>query len=421
MKKGEDFPKLTEEYSDDGGTKKTGGDLYYITGGKVIPEFEDAAYSLKEGDYTTTPVRTAYGLHIIKVTAKSKRVEKIKVSHILIQDTRDSAGVITDSIGTLEKAKLVLNRVKKGEEFEKVAQEVSQDPGSATRGGDLGYVERRRFVLPFDSVAFTLKLNEVSGLVRTQYGWHIIKVTAIDEMPSLEKTFEAIKTEYKRSEMFRKNFMDFMNQYRKKYDFELNSNAVQLFYSKLDSSKSFVSFNWDSIFSSADTSLLAAKFKGGEIKIADIIKYIKSGNNSSGGNGANYKNVIMLFEDASNQIIENYAAIKENLDKSDEFTEQYKEFEIGLLKHKADQIEISSKLKITEQEISNYYTENKSKFTYKDGDTLKYRAVDEVRTEITSELQNVKQKDLEKIYVDALRVKYPVEIFDSVLEKAFKD
>ena len=74
-----------------------------------------------------------FGLHIIKLTDKKKRNEGIRASHILIQDKKDSLGNVIDSMGTYNKAKEILARIKSGEDFAKVAQEVSQDPGSATK------------------------------------------------------------------------------------------------------------------------------------------------------------------------------------------------------------------------------------------------------------------------------------------------
>jgi peptidyl-prolyl cis-trans isomerase D len=70
-------------------------------------------------------------------------------------------------------------RIKKGEDFAKLAKEYSQDPGSAIKGGDLGFFSRGMMVKPFEDAAFKLKVGEVSKPVRTQYGYHLIKLEAI--------------------------------------------------------------------------------------------------------------------------------------------------------------------------------------------------------------------------------------------------
>jgi len=170
------------------------------------PEFEEIVYKLKKGEVTKTPVRTSFGLHIVKLTDKQPkltdkqpRYEQIKASHILIQDKRDSLGQISDSLVTLQTAQDVLSKLKSGTPFEELAAQFSDDPGSKTRGGDLGFFERRRMVQPFDSAVFSLKVGEVTDLVRTQFGWHIIKLTEVKEVEDFELQKEKLKTDFKRA------------------------------------------------------------------------------------------------------------------------------------------------------------------------------------------------------------------------------
>lgn len=73
----------------------------------------------------------------------------------------------------------IAERIKKGEAFDKLAKKYSQDPGSAIKGGDLGFFSRGMMVKPFEDAAFKLKVGEVSKPVRTQYGYHLIKLEAI--------------------------------------------------------------------------------------------------------------------------------------------------------------------------------------------------------------------------------------------------
>ncbi len=84
-KAGEDFAKLATEYSGDPGSAAKGGDLGYFGKGKMVPEFEKAAFDAKVGDIVG-PVKSVYGYHIIKIT--DKKGDEVKASHILIK-TRD--------------------------------------------------------------------------------------------------------------------------------------------------------------------------------------------------------------------------------------------------------------------------------------------------------------------------------------------
>lgn len=135
--------------------------LAVATGGTVQP--------------TEQELRVAYG--------NGQRFEEIKVRHILIQVQTDEAAARRD-------AQAALDRVREGEDFAAVARDVSQD-SSAQAGGDLGYITREvNFDETFLNAAFALREGRVSDLVRTQFGFHIIKV---DDRRA--KTFEQARAE----------------------------------------------------------------------------------------------------------------------------------------------------------------------------------------------------------------------------------
>ena len=91
-----------------------------------------------------------------------KPEEEVRARHILVEKE--------------DEAKAALARVRQGEDFAKVAAELSRDPGSGKEGGDLGYFTQDRMVPQFGAVAFQLKAGDVSEPVQTQFGWHVIKV-----------------------------------------------------------------------------------------------------------------------------------------------------------------------------------------------------------------------------------------------------
>lgn len=85
LKAGEDFSALAKEYSEDTGSKENGGDLGYFNTGDMVSEFEDAAYSLKVNEYTTTPVKTTYGYHIIMKTGEKEKPSYKKSKDTIIE------------------------------------------------------------------------------------------------------------------------------------------------------------------------------------------------------------------------------------------------------------------------------------------------------------------------------------------------
>ncbi len=103
----------------------------------------------------------------------------MKASHILfLVKKEDSEDVVKAKLAAAKKA---ATRAKK-EDFTKLAKELSEEPGAKESGGDLGYFSKDRMVPEFADVAFNQKMNTVSEPVRTQFGWHVIKVT--DKKPA---------------------------------------------------------------------------------------------------------------------------------------------------------------------------------------------------------------------------------------------
>ena len=86
---------------------------------------------------------------------------KIKCSHILVKKQSEAIAI--------------LDRIRQGEKFGKLAKELSIDSGSAKRDGNLGYFGRGKMVKEFETVAFSLEVGKISEPVKTQYGYHIIK------------------------------------------------------------------------------------------------------------------------------------------------------------------------------------------------------------------------------------------------------
>jgi peptidyl-prolyl cis-trans isomerase C len=121
--------------------------------------------------------------------AEFEQGETVKASHILFAVKPDASE--EESKKQLEAAKKAITRAKK-EDFAKLAKELSQDPGSAEQGGDLGFFEKDRMVPEFADAAFKQKVDTVSTEpVKTQFGYHVIKVT--DKKPPQTESFESVK------------------------------------------------------------------------------------------------------------------------------------------------------------------------------------------------------------------------------------
>ncbi|WP_224982566.1 peptidylprolyl isomerase [Geomonas agri] len=117
-----------------------------------------------------------------------KQPEAVRASHILV--SADGKATPEERKRAKEKAEALLKRVKAGEDFAAVAKAESSCP-SASQGGDLGAFGRGEMVPAFDKAAFALKVGEVSGVVESEFGYHIIKVT--DKQEAGAEKFENVK------------------------------------------------------------------------------------------------------------------------------------------------------------------------------------------------------------------------------------
>jgi parvulin-like peptidyl-prolyl isomerase len=115
------------------------------------------------------------------LTTNLKGQEEVKTSHILVD--------------TEEKAKEIKKKLNKGTNFADLVKEFSKDEGSKANGGEIGYVLKGQLVPEYEEKAFSLKKNEVSDPVKTQFGWHIIKM--LDkrgvQIPTKEQAEQSIK------------------------------------------------------------------------------------------------------------------------------------------------------------------------------------------------------------------------------------
>jgi len=114
--------------------------------------------------------------------------EKRRGRHILFNVNNDS-----EDAAARKKADEAMARAKQGEDFPKLAQELSQDAGSAPQGGDLGWAERSFFVGPFADALFSMNEGEIRGPVRTQFGYHVLRLD--DIQPGRQKSFDEARAE----------------------------------------------------------------------------------------------------------------------------------------------------------------------------------------------------------------------------------
>ncbi|MEE9225101.1 MAG: peptidylprolyl isomerase [Bacteroidota bacterium] len=162
---GADFVDLLETYSEIPFTDA------FFKHGELSFAKETLVFDAKVGEIVD-PVADFDGYHLMKVLADRRgKDEFIRGSHILLRFERAA-----DSLKTWELAKELKKFLAAGEEFSTLAIVHSKDPGSAARGGDLGWFGKGRMVKEFEEAAFKARVGQVVGPVKTQFGLHLIKV-----------------------------------------------------------------------------------------------------------------------------------------------------------------------------------------------------------------------------------------------------
>ncbi|MEM1054107.1 MAG: peptidylprolyl isomerase [Bacteroidota bacterium] len=166
------------------------GDLGYLTAGRTVLDFENGMYSTPVGE-VSEPVRSPYGYHLIYVRDRRATPTPVAASHIL---RRWSGTTAEDSAAVRARVQTLRDSILAGADFAEVARKFSEDPGSGANGGDLGTFGPGRMVPPFENAAFALEnVGDISPLVETQFGVHIIQLTGREAARSYEERYEELK------------------------------------------------------------------------------------------------------------------------------------------------------------------------------------------------------------------------------------
>ena len=354
IKNGASFEEMAAKYSEDKYTGPKGGDIFYVTAGLLPPTFEDAMYSLQPGEIYPEPVKTNYGYHLIKLTERKERTPKIKASHILISYHNDKNEIDSAAAKTL--ADSILTALHNGASFEELAEKYSDDPGSKSKGGDLGFFERRQMVQPFDEAAFNLKVGEISGLVQTNYGYHIIKVTDRAPYPDFDSDKESLTTMYKK-QRYDADYNKYLDSLKNKYNYVLNDEVVGLIVGLSDSSKFGAAYpNPDAIagkvvFSCGGTDVTAQEFLDEANQSSDFI-----------GKPLYQKSEVMKAVDKQSEDKLMLLAA-EDLDKTDlQFAGLMNEYKNGVYIFKLQEDEVWNKMKIDSAAVYNYWQQHEQDY-----------------------------------------------------------
>ncbi|MBI32677.1 MAG: molecular chaperone SurA [Gammaproteobacteria bacterium] len=169
---GESFESVARNFSE-GQQSSNGGRLGWMKGSDLPEIFLLAIRSGKIGELSQ-PFQSSSGFHLLKINGVKGNdpviEEQINVRHILIKTNE-----ILDDAAAEEKLKTIRTQIIDEGDFGAVASAVSEDPGSAQDGGDMGWAPKGLFVPEFEEIAYSLGMNQISAPFKSRYGWHIIQ------------------------------------------------------------------------------------------------------------------------------------------------------------------------------------------------------------------------------------------------------
>jgi peptidyl-prolyl cis-trans isomerase SurA len=349
------------DYSDDPSVIFNRGDLYYFTAGAMVPEFEDACYSMKPGERTQEPVRSKFGYHVIEVLERRPRVEMIRISHIGRKIERNATP--EDTLRLYNEMKAVLDSLRNGFDFGELSKRHSDDKFSVQRNGDAGYYSRGQAYREIDQFMFNAKVGDISDIIRTRWGYHIVKVTEIvpvkpfDEIvDDLNKLYQSYRLEY--------DFKRYVERLKREYNFKLNEQTFELFLSKADTSKTTSHENWDSVYTSDDRRKVLFEFADVKITLDSAIKIIKRSAELSGKkfDRASMRSVLDRMVEMK---LTEYRA--KNIEKIyPEFKNELKEFVDGVLLYYVEQKMVWDRIDLNEEKLKSYYEKNKENYRFPD-------------------------------------------------------
>ncbi|MDA3854279.1 MAG: peptidylprolyl isomerase [Bacteroidales bacterium] len=149
--KGDSFESVARAYSEDASAATNGGLLGYFTGFQMVLPFEEAAFNTPVGEISM-PARSRFGYHVIKVHNRRASKGEVNVSHILILSNDKMSD--DEKAEKEKKAFSIYAQIQEGKDFAKLAKEHSDDHGSSTKGGNIGFIRTGQTIPHFEKVAF---------------------------------------------------------------------------------------------------------------------------------------------------------------------------------------------------------------------------------------------------------------------------
>jgi len=359
--KGEDFGKVAAEVAKETNIPQTEkpGYLGWFTGLMLTPSFEDVAYNTPVGKIGPL-ARTNFGYHIIKINAKKDNPGSINVAHILIPCPPNADSTQVSEART--KINDIYAQLKSGGDFAALAKEFSKDPGTASKGGDLGwldFVASTKLVKEFKDAAWSLTgIGEITAPFQTQFGYHIVKLLGKKPLEPLDEKRKDIINTYTSGGYFIPLHQNGIDKMKKEFGFRKNDAVYQTLFSKANTV-----YPTDSIFYTSFQNEVTPLFTVGDTKytVNQFITYLKKNNRSA----------FTMSNDLLNDCLQTfeYSALYEVKDKSLEskypdFKNLIQEYRDGILMFNIMNREVWEKASNDTEGLAAFFEKNKQRYAW---------------------------------------------------------
>ena len=368
--KGEDFGKLADQYSEDPsardskGTSDTParpgnhGDLGYFSVFDMVYPFETGAYNTKEGE-VSMPVRSDFGYHIIKVQSVTDALGSIQAAHIFLQLPFDAPE--EDVVAMKQKADNIYAQLmeQNGKNWNEMVRQYSDDKGTINNNGMLSQFTVNRIVPEFIEACKSINVGEIAKPVRTNYGFHIIKLIKTTGVGTFDKERQSLSERVEKDMRSKKSEELVLKQVRKEYKFKQNDKNLEAFFATIDSTILDKAYE-----PSKDVKMNDVLFslQGNQTKVSDFVDYIKQNMTKQRYvTPATY--AYQLYESFCNETVMNYADAHLE-DKYPEFKTLVQEYKDGIMLFDLMNLEVWDKAVKDTLGLKEFHARNASNYMW---------------------------------------------------------
>lgn len=386
---GSDFNNLAKTKSEDNYAKETAGEIGYFTCFSFEYSVEKAVYNLKVGEYSK-PVRSSIGYHIFLLTDKRPAIGQMTVAHIYLKGNNDSTKIKSEKIYSL---------IKEGtESFEDCVIEYSEDKGSIKKGGELPVIKVGKTTIDFENAIIKLNENEISTPIKTDIGYHIVKVLKKSDN-SFKENYYAIKQKVLkdkiRSELINNSFRKLL---KTEYLVKVNNKKLKSLTKIIDTNIYYGTWNYIPKESYKKTIVYNSKI--GELSLDDLLNYIKTNQFTSEKIELN-KLINNYSEDFIFQYLLDYKN-KHLIDNEQSFARLLNEYSEGILLFNLTDKLIWSQAMSDTAGLRAYFNDNREKYKSENSADIRfYSSSDKETIENAFSLAKV-MKSKEKQYFEFL-------------------